>query len=78
MNELAKFNKVILDLFDINVIEQIVLSIQVAPKYELIKESGPAHCRQFEVRLTVADETYQGTGTSIKRAQQMGKRVYLH
>jgi dsRNA-specific ribonuclease len=46
---------------------------QVDAKYDLIKETGPAHCKQFEVRLTVADEAYIGTGTSIKRAQQIGK-----
>ena len=38
----------------------------------MINETGPPHCKQFEVRLTLATETYNGTGTSIKRAQQVG------
>ncbi|CAF1090562.1 unnamed protein product [Adineta ricciae] len=38
-------------------------------KYDLVKESGPAHCKQFEVQLTVGSEIYHGQGTSIKRAQ---------
>ncbi|CAF0983195.1 unnamed protein product [Adineta steineri] len=46
---------------------------KVDAKYDLIKEAGPAHCKQFDVQLTLGDETYQGTGTSIKRAQQVGK-----
>lgn len=45
---------------------------QVNVKYDLIKETGPAHCKQFEVRLTLAEEAYIGNGTSIKRAQQDG------
>ncbi|CAF3546466.1 unnamed protein product [Rotaria sordida] len=50
---------------------------KVNAKYELIKESGPAHCKQFEVRLTVGDETYTGIGTSIKRAQQVAAEQAL-
>ncbi|CAF0743663.1 unnamed protein product [Rotaria sp. Silwood1] len=50
---------------------------KVTTKYDLIKESGPAHCKQFEVRLTVADETYTGIGTSIKRAQQVAAEQAL-
>jgi hypothetical protein len=44
---------------------------KVTAKYDLIKETGPAHCKQFEVRLTIGDEIYTGIGTSIKRAQQV-------
>jgi hypothetical protein len=43
---------------------------RVNAKYDLIKETGPAHSKQFEVRLTLAEESYIGNGTSIKRAQQ--------
>ncbi len=38
-----------------------------------MRTTGPAHFKQFEVRLTIADEIYTGTGTSIKRAQQVGR-----
>ena len=41
-------------------------------KYDLVKETGPAHCKQFEVQLTVGSEVYHGRGTSIKRAQHDG------
>lgn len=50
----------------------LIFFFQVNSKYDLIKETGPAHCKQFEVQLTLADEIYIGTGTSIKRAQQVG------
>ncbi|CAF2417164.1 unnamed protein product [Rotaria sp. Silwood2] len=50
---------------------------KVNAKYDLIKETGPAHCKQFEVRLTVADESYTGIGTSIKRAQQIAAEQAL-
>ncbi|UJR33196.1 hypothetical protein I4U23_020651 [Adineta vaga] len=43
---------------------------KVEVKYDLVKETGPAHCKQFEVQLTAGSEIYHGTGTSIKRAQQ--------
>ncbi|CAF1327567.1 unnamed protein product [Adineta steineri] len=50
---------------------------KVDAKYDLIKEAGPAHCKQFDVQLTLGDETYQGTGTSIKRAQQVAAEQAL-
>ena len=50
----------------------IIFFFQVNAKYDLIKEVGPAHSKQFEVRLTLAEEIYTGNGTSIKRAQQDG------
>ncbi|CAF0749776.1 unnamed protein product [Didymodactylos carnosus] len=43
---------------------------KLTAKYDLINEQGPAHAKQFEVRLTLGTETYVGLGTSIKRSQQ--------
>ncbi|CAF4142819.1 unnamed protein product, partial [Rotaria magnacalcarata] len=50
---------------------------KVNAKYDLVKETGPAHCKQFEIRLIIADETYTGIGTSIKRAQQVAAEQAL-
>ncbi|CAF1483221.1 unnamed protein product [Rotaria sordida] len=50
---------------------------KVTTKYDLIKETGPAHCKQFEVQLTIANEIYTGIGTSIKRAQQVAAEQAL-
>ncbi|CAM4910448.1 unnamed protein product [Rotaria socialis] len=50
---------------------------KVNAKYDLVKETGPAHCKQFEIRLTIADEAYTGIGTSIKRAQQVAAEQAL-
>lgn len=47
--------------------------LKVTAQYDLVKESGPPHCKQFQVLLTLANETYTGTGTSIKRAHQGGQ-----
>lgn len=41
----------------------------IKPNYQLVQEEGPAHQKVFTVQLTFGDENYQGTGTSIKRAQ---------
>ena len=72
MNELAKHNKVQENENEDVHLEQRC-SFQVNAKYDLIQETGPAHSKKFEVRLTVGDETYTGIGTSIKRAQQIGE-----
>lgn len=50
---------------------------KVTSKFDLIKESGPPHAKIFEVQLSLADEIYTGTGTSIKRAQQMAAEKAL-
>ncbi|CAF1322956.1 unnamed protein product [Rotaria sordida] len=50
---------------------------KVTTKYDLIKETGPAHCKQFEVQLTIANVIYIGIGTSIKRAQQVAAEQAL-
>ncbi|CAF4029329.1 unnamed protein product [Rotaria sp. Silwood2] len=50
---------------------------KVTAKYDVIKETGPPHRKQFEVQLTIADEIYTGTGTSIKRAQQIAAEQAL-
>ncbi|CAF4507189.1 unnamed protein product, partial [Rotaria magnacalcarata] len=40
-------------------------------------KTSPGHCKKFEVRLTVANETYTGMGTSIKQAQQSAAELTL-
>ena len=71
MNELAKANKVCSEERQRRNLSAAYL--KVTAQYALVKESGPPHCKQFEVLLTLANETYTGTGTSIKRAQQVGQ-----
>lgn len=48
------------------------IDFQISPKYDLISETGPDHSKHFEVRLTLGNELYLGSGTSIKRAQHFG------
>ncbi|CAF1417476.1 unnamed protein product [Rotaria magnacalcarata] len=50
---------------------------EVTSTYGLISETSPGHCKKFEVRLTVANETYTGMGTSIKQAQQSAAELTL-
>lgn len=45
--------------------------MQKKHEYKLLDESGPAHDKTFTVLLVLsADETYEGRGASIKKAQQ--------
>ncbi|CAP27969.2 Protein CBG08071 [Caenorhabditis briggsae] len=46
--------------------------------YDLQDESGPAHKKLFTVRLVLNnEETFEGSGTSIKRAQQAAAETAL-
>lgn len=41
----------------------------------LVDERGPAHKKEFEIRLDLGDESYHATSTSIKRAQHAAAEV---
>ncbi|RZC33065.1 double-stranded RNA-binding protein Staufen -like 2-like, partial [Asbolus verrucosus] len=38
--------------------------------YELLAQEGPPHNRNYKVALTLGDERYEGSGSSLKKAQQ--------
>ncbi|CAF3694705.1 unnamed protein product [Rotaria sp. Silwood1] len=61
----------------LQLMNELAIFNKVTTKYDLIKETGPQHCKQFEVRLTIGDEIYTGIGTSIKRAQQIAAEQAL-
>ena len=42
-----------------------------APTYSLVKTEGMPHARTFRVEATWGDQTYVGTGASIKSAEMM-------
>lgn len=42
---------------------------QVPHKYVLVDEQGPAHKKEFFVKLEIGQESFQASGSSIKRAQ---------
>ena len=45
--------------------------LHLPPIYELVGESGPAHARQFEVRIRIGERQFESaSGTSKKEAQQ--------
>ncbi|PIO61210.1 hypothetical protein TELCIR_17274 [Teladorsagia circumcincta] len=47
-------------------------------EYKLMDESGPAHKKMFTVQLFLtADEVFEGSGASIKKAQQAAAAVAL-
>ncbi|TKR79908.1 hypothetical protein L596_014059 [Steinernema carpocapsae] len=47
-------------------------------EYILLDESGPAHKKRFTVNLVLqSDESYEGSGPSIKKAQQAAAEVAL-
>ncbi|CAF4660371.1 unnamed protein product [Rotaria socialis] len=56
-------------------IDLIIGELFVTATYDLISETGPGHCKKFEVRLTVANKTSIGMETSIKRAQQTAEQA---
>lgn len=43
----------------------------------LVDEQGPAHKKDFKIRLDLGTEHYHGTGTSIKRAQHAAAEVAI-
>ena len=46
--------------------------------YELIKETGPDHCKEFTVQVLLNGKTVgTGTGTSKKRAEQEAASVAI-
>lgn len=51
---------------------------QLAHKYVLVDEEGPAHKKEFKIRLDLgSNECYHATGTSIKRAQHAAAEIAL-
>ena len=51
---------------------------QLRHEYKLINETGPAHSKTFVVRLVLTEhEVYDGSGASIKKAQQAAARTAL-
>jgi dsRNA-specific ribonuclease len=50
----------------------------VQPKYDVEREFGPAHAKQFEIKLTLGDEVYRAIGTSINRAKQSVAEIALN
>lgn len=58
--------------------EKIQAILKEAPTYEVIKESGPAHERVFEVQLTVQGKVWStGEGRSKKQAEQQAAKAAL-
>jgi ribonuclease III len=47
------------------------------PAYSLIGESGPDHCKLFEVRVTTGNITTEGAGRTKKEAEQAAARKAL-
>jgi ribonuclease III len=47
------------------------------PAYTLIGESGPDHCKLFEVRMTIGDMITEGAGRTKKEAEQEAARKAL-
>ncbi|XP_067932832.1 double-stranded RNA-binding protein Staufen homolog 2-like isoform X2 [Watersipora subatra] len=51
---------------------------KVAHKYVLVDEKGPAHRKEFKIRLDLGTETYLATGSSIKRAQHAAGEMAIN
>ncbi|MBN1548955.1 MAG: ribonuclease III [Syntrophaceae bacterium] len=47
------------------------------PTYRLIGESGPDHCKLFQVRMTIGDIVTEGEGRTKKEAEQEAARKAL-
>lgn len=83
INELARYNKVchllsaVLPTRHCDIPYIPFLLLQISHKYVLIDEKGPAHRKEFHVRLDLGAESYQATGTSIKRAQHAAAEAAL-
>ncbi|XP_044255126.1 double-stranded RNA-binding protein Staufen homolog isoform X2 [Tribolium madens] len=43
---------------------------EIECSYTLKSEEGPPHAKVFKVSLVLGDETYEGSGSSLKKAQQ--------
>ena len=58
--------------------EIIQKEIQGLPRYELVKEEGPAHAKEFEIEVFVRDEKLgMGRGRSKKVAEQVAAQAAL-
>lgn len=56
---------------DMCLINELVRGLNLRHEYRLVSESGPAHKKLFTVSLKLGDlESYEGSGPSIKKAQQ--------
>lgn len=51
---------------------------QDTPRYSILQETGPDHCKQFEVEVLVCDKRLGiGEGSSKKSAEQLAAKVAL-
>ncbi len=53
------------------------MNLKITPQYDVEKETGPAHAKQFEIKLTLGSEVYRSVGTSINRAKQSAAEIAL-
>lgn len=57
-------------------LQESVQTVKKSIEYKLVKESGPAHKREFEVDLIIDDLVYAtGKGSSKKEAEQNAARI---
>ncbi|EFA02469.2 double-stranded RNA-binding protein Staufen homolog [Tribolium castaneum] len=50
---------------------------EIECSYTLISEEGPPHAKIFKVSLHLGDELYEGSGSSLKKAQQAAATLAL-
>jgi ribonuclease-3 len=52
--------------------------MKLAPRYQVVSESGPDHGKQFEVEVVLGEQVYgRGVGRSKKEAEQAAALVTL-
>jgi ribonuclease-3 len=52
--------------------------MKVAPRYQVVAETGPDHDKQFEVEVLLGEQAYgRGVGRSKKEAEQAAALVTL-
>lgn len=59
-------------------INDMARKIKIKPIYELLSATGQAHCRNYTVRLRLADEQWVSDATSIRKAQHLCAIQALH
>lgn len=47
------------------------------PEYETIAAEGPAHCRQFETKVTLGDRQFVGKGVNKKESKRKAAEAML-
>ena len=58
-------------------VNEIAKFNKLQPKYVLAGEEGPPHHKTFTVILELGAEKYEGTGTSIKKAQHAAAKKVI-